>query len=435
MPQMQNFFKKIVVGILTLEARVLLWRFSPKIIVVTGSVGKTSTKDAIYTAVASRFNTRKSEKSYNSEIGVPLTILGLPNAWESPFLWLLNILVGFLKSIFTFSYPEYLVLEVGADRPGDIRKLMKWLVPDMAVVTRFPAVPVHVEFYRDPMALYEEESFPVRVLKSGGILILNDDDEKVLALQNDFRGKAITYGLTPRAHIHALGDEVIYEKTSGRFVPRGIRFKAMFEKKEKQFQLFGALGIPHIYPILAGIASGIAAGVLFEEMSRAFEKHQPPLGRMRIIEGIKETTLIDDTYNSSPVAAEIALRTLGKVSAKRRLAALGDMKELGKYSAEEHKRIGALAAEICDVLVTVGIEARLIAEGALDGGMDEKNIFQFEESREAGKFLETILKKGDVILLKGSQSIRLERAVEEIMLHPENKEKLLVRQEGGWQRR
>ena len=119
----------------------------------------------------------------------------------------------------------------------------------------------------------------------------------------------------------------------------------------------------------------------------------------------------------------------------RKIAVLGDMLELGRHTEEAHKNIGKLAAKIVDILATVGMRARLIAEGALNEGLAEKNIFQFEDSRKAGKFVEQLAEAGDIILIKGSQSIRMERAVEEIMAHPEDKEKLLVRQDAEWTNR
>jgi UDP-N-acetylmuramoyl-tripeptide--D-alanyl-D-alanine ligase len=166
---------------------------------------------------------------------------------------------------------------------------------------------------------------------------------------------------------------------------------------------------------------------------------------MRIIDGIKGTTIIDDSYNSSPAAVMSALETLEELNvlgspaqsarAGRKIAVLGDMAELGEYSERAHKSIGAKASQVLDVLVTVGVKARMIALGALEYGMNESNILQFDDSRKAGKYVESILSSGDTVLVKGSQSIRTEKAVEEIMARPENKENLLVRQEKEWQSR
>ncbi|MDO8590711.1 MAG: cyanophycin synthetase, partial [bacterium] len=165
------------------------------------------------------------------------------------------------------------------------------------------------------------------------------------------------------------------------------------------------------------------------------------------------TTVIDDTYNSSPVAVAEALRTLAEVKVDaspsaqdlaqddpearprgRKIAVLGDMLELGKYSIKAHEKAGKEAVGAADILVTVGLRARDIAMGALDNGMDEKNIFQFDDTKEAGKHVETIMAEGDIVLVKGSQGMRMERIVEEIMAHPEDKDILLVRQEEEWQK-
>ncbi len=434
---MRNIFKSLVVAILTLQARILLARMKPKVAMVTGSIGKTSTKDAVHTALFNKVSVRKSEKSLNSEFGVPLTILGLKSAWESPWGWLYNIGLGSWRCLFTFSYPEWLVLEVGADHPGDLTALTRWVKPDMVVVTRFPSIAPHVEYYKNMEALIEEESAPVYALKDGGILVLNDDDEKVVGLRDKVRNaKVITYGTTSRAQIVGEGDDMLYGATEGGVKPLGITFKVKAGNEEVPFTLHNVLGVQQMYPVLAGVAVGVAFDISLTKLAERFVTHKAPLGRMHIVEGLKETTIIDDSYNSSPTAAEYALLTLSRIKAKRHIAALGSMNELGGYSEGAHKELGKLAATHADFLLTVGDKARGIAEGALAAGMSEDNIFQFEDSREAGKFLEGKLQEGDVILVKGSQGgVRMEKMVEEIMAHPEEREKLLVRQEGEWQGR
>ena len=126
-----QLIKKILVGILTIEARLILWRYRPKIIAVTGSVGKTTTKDAIYAAICASLHVRKNAKSYNGDIGVPLTILGCDNPWSDPFKWIAVYVTGLWRCIVPQTYPQWLVLEVGADRPGDIRSVARWLKPDI----------------------------------------------------------------------------------------------------------------------------------------------------------------------------------------------------------------------------------------------------------------------------------------------------------------
>jgi UDP-N-acetylmuramoyl-tripeptide--D-alanyl-D-alanine ligase len=168
-------------------------------------------------------------------------------------------------------------------------------------------------------------------------------------------------------------------------------------------------------------------------MLDALSKFVSPPGRMRLLVGVKKTLIIDDACNSSPVAMENALAALAELTCMgRKICVLGDMLELGKFSAEEHKRIGARVAKSADMLFTVGLRARGIAEGALVSGMSEKVITQYDDARTAGKELELALLEGDIVLVKGSQALRMERAVEEIMAHPEKKEELLVRQDPEW---
>src|SRR3989338_369090 len=151
MKAMEEILKNTVINILTWEAKQILKKYKPKIVAVTGSVGKTSTKDAIALVLESGFKkVGKSEKSYNSELGVPLAIIGAKSGWNSALKWLEVIWKGARLIVERNSYPEFLVLEIGADRPGDIKKIRSWLTPDVAVVTALADTPVHVEFFQSP---------------------------------------------------------------------------------------------------------------------------------------------------------------------------------------------------------------------------------------------------------------------------------------------
>ncbi len=418
--------------IITWEAKIVLRKYKPKIVAVTGSVGKTSTKDAIFSVLSHFFFVRKSEKSFNSEIGVPLTILGCPNGWNSPVIWLKNIFEGIALILLPNHYPKWLVLEVGADRPGDIEKITEWIKPDIAVVTRLAKTPVHVEFFESAQAVYREKAFLVKAVKSEGFVILNSDDEDVLAFGEFAIGEKMLYGTHTPAEVSGTGYAISYDNN----VPTGISFDVSYESKLGKVEILGGLGVQQMYPALAALSVGLSQKLSLEKMIKALRTHHPSRGRMKILSGVKDSVIIDDSYNSSPVALEEALNTLEKIETSgRKIAMLGDMLELGNFSPEEHKKAGEKAGSIVDRLFTVGVRARAIAEGALNAGLSEKKVFQFEDSRVAGKELETQIKKGDVILLKGSQGIRMERAVEEILLHPEDKEKLLVRQDPEWQDR
>lgn len=429
---MKQLLKNIIAGILRAEARLVLRKYKPVIIAVTGSVGKTSAKDAIYEVLSASFLTRKSKKSYNSELGVPLTILGCETGWTNPLKWLANIFEGLELVFLKDDYPKFLVVEVGADRPGDIRKIAAWLKPDVVVVTRFGDVPVHVEFFDSPAALVEEKSHLVSALKKDGLLVLNNDDSHALSMKNKFDGMVVTYGFEKGSALLASHDQIVYEQGA----PVGMTFKVDHGGVSIPVKLPGVLGRQYVYAALAALSVGAHFKLNMVNMAQALGSYNGVPGRMRIIPGIKGAHIIDDTYNASPVAVEAALQTLGAVETSgQKIVILGDMLELGKYTVEEHKRIGQIAGGVCSMLLVVGLRARGVVAGALLGGISEKNVIEFDDAQKAGKYLEQVLKEGDVVLIKGSQSMRMERAVVEIMAYPEHKEELLVRQEKEWMSR
>ena len=429
---MKSAFKSLVVSILITEASWLLKRHKPTIVAITGSVGKTTTKDAIYAAIKNSISARKSEKSFNSEIGVPLTVLGLKNGWNNPFLWLKNIVDGFFIALFSKDYPAVLVLEAGIDRPGDMERLTKWLTPDVTVLTALPAVPVHVEYFATPREVAEEKMRLATALKPDGTFIYNNDDT---IIQNEVKGvlqRSLGFGRYIPTDYTGGHEEVVYRDDR----PVGYKFTVTHAGDEAPVRIMGTIGLPQVYSAAAAIAVADTLGISLGAAVNGLMELRTPNGRMRLIEGIKSTTILDDTYNASPAAVEQALETLASMKyAKRKIAVIGDMLELGRFSSEEHEKIGAVAAKCTDILVTIGVRARKIAEGALAGGMDEANILQYEDSITAGRELQNFLAAGDVLLVKASQGIRAERVVEELMAHPDDAYDLLVRQDEEWLKR
>lgn len=430
---MKSLLKKVVVYILTLEAKLLLRRTKPFIIAITGSVGKTSTKDAIYAVLKDHRAARKSEKSYNSELGVPLTILGLSSAWSNPFQWLKNIFDGAMYALLVRDYPEVLILEVGVDRPGDMRRMTEWIKPDIAVITRLPDVPVHVEYFDSPEAVVVEKVQLVEALKPDGVFVYNNDDEQVRQVVDTVRQKCVGYSRYSQTDFAAMQDVIRYDD-DGK--PVGISFTLAHGHTAVTAEIDGCLGVQQTYAAAAAAAVAAQFDIPLEATVNALTRYAPPPGRMRLLDGVKDTVIIDDTYNSSPVAAERALLTLKEMRrAKRRIAVLGDMLELGRYSVEAHESVGAVAAGAVDVLITVGIRSRKTAEGALEHGLSEKYVLQYDDVARAGRELQELLQPGDVVLVKGSQSLRLERVVEEIMAEPHQAPDVLVRQSTTWKER
>lgn len=426
---MKETLRSLIVYILTIEARAVIKRYKPRIVIVTGSVGKTSTKDAVYTALSAKYFVRRSEKSFNSDIGAPLTILGVPNGWSNPLQWIRNILDGLLLILIRAPYPEWLVVEVGADRPGDISRSLAWLQPEVVVATRFPAVPVHVEFYDSPEAVQEEELAPLRWLKPGGVAVVNGDDEIVRKAHVPEGVEKRVFGLIDTSDIHA--NKVRWLTWKG--MPCGTSFDVHVGKERAHVSLDGAAGEAHVYAALAGIAAAVSVGVPLEDASQAFINHQTPPGRMRLIKGTRGTVIIDDSYNASPIALTEALNTLATLPRKgKRIAILGDMLELGSYSVQEHEKIGALAKESADILITVGVRARGYASGAEKAGMPAEQILQFDKGTDAGEHVLSILGEGDLILVKGSQGMRMERISKLLMDDPSTAKKELPRQDAEW---
>jgi UDP-N-acetylmuramoyl-tripeptide--D-alanyl-D-alanine ligase len=427
---MKAFLKNIIIAILTWEARAIIKKHKPVIIGVTGSVGKTSMKDAIAGVVATTYSVRASQKSFNSEFGVPLTILGEDTAWGSVTGWIGIIGSGLKTMLMSGRYPEVLVLEVGVDHPGDMERTMRWLPLDIAVVGYIGEKPVHLENFMSVEGLREEKLKILRGLKKDGALILIQDDPSVLAYKNKFSGRVMTFGFQEGATVR--GDRyVIHYDAYG--APQGIEANVLVGSSAHPLSYRGIIGKQFVYPVLAACAVAKACGIEIEKALAALVNHSPSAGRMRLLSGIRDSIIIDDTYNSSPVAAREALEALRELRVRgKKRAILGDMKELGRISKEAHREIGELAAEVADTLITVGPEAKTMAEAAKKAGL--KDVVSFDASREAAPYVREHIEDGDAILCKGSQSIRMEHVVKTILANHQDA-RLLVRQGKEWEKR
>lgn len=414
------------------EAKMILRKYAPEIIAITGSVGKTSAKDAIFEVVKGQGRVRKSEKSYNSEIGMPLTVIGAENAWYSPLGWLSILFKGVsLLLSREVHYPHTLVMEAGADKPGDIASFVQSAKPDIAVVTAIGEVPVHVEFFSGTEAVAREKAKLLALLKSTDTAILNYDDAVVFDMKEKTRGHVITFGFGDDAHVRAEHYHIMYRKEGEREIPEGIAFKVAYKGKNLPLRIFGTFGKHQVYAVLAAISVGIAKDINLIDVVSALQRYTSPPGRLKLIKGEKNTLILDDTYNASPHAMHAALDVLKDIPAKRKIAVLGDMLELGKFTEQAHRAVSERLAGV-GILITVGARAKFIADEARARGFDMHAIFEFDNAMDAGKKLEEILEEGDLVLAKGSQSMRMERIVEEIMAEPERVGELLVRQDKVW---
>ncbi len=426
---------QIIVEIL---AKMYLWRFKPQIIAITGNVGKTSTKEAIGLVVGRVKKVRVGGGNLNNEIGLPFNIISdsADEYYEKGGSLVFGIKTFFkaIFGLFNSNYPEVLVLEYGADRPGDIKRLAAKFKPHVGVVTAIGEIPVHVEFFSGPEGVAKEKGRLIEALSASDFAVLNFDDLAVLEMRERTKAKIFMYGFGEGANIKISNLEFLISNER----PEGVSFKVNYNDSFVPFKLNGSLGKSQGYAAAAAAAVGVIFGMNLVDISETLSEYQGPKGRLKILKGIKNSTIIDDTYNASPLSTHLALETLRDLHGQRKIAVLGDMLELGKYSIQAHQEIGNMAGSFVDLLVCVGAKAKFIADSAFNQ-MPAENIHKFETSDEAKLKVRELIKNspsgeamGDLVLVKGSQGMRMEKIVEEIMAEPEKKKELLVRQSKKW---
>ncbi|MDD2730569.1 MAG: UDP-N-acetylmuramoyl-tripeptide--D-alanyl-D-alanine ligase [Candidatus Portnoybacteria bacterium] len=419
--------KKILCFLLRLLAELTLWRYRPQIIGVTGSVGKTSTKEAIYTVLRTKYEVRRNRKNYNNEIGVPLTILGQETGGKSPWLWAKSLLVGFFGILYARKYPEILVLEMGADRWGDIAYLTSFVKCHVAVITSIGEIPVHVENFQNPAQVVREKAGLVRGLGRNDWAILNFDDPRVKSMAERTRAQIFYYGFAEEADLRVTH----LEQHLADLAEASLAFKVDYQGSNVPVKVNNLLGRHQVYPLLAAIATGLIFKINLVDIADALQEYRPVAGRCRLLPGLKSSWIIDDTYNASPSSTLAALEILKQI-AGRKIAVLGDMLELGAFTEEAHRKVGLAAAQTVDRLLAVGEKSIFIIDEALKNGLPKERVEHFASSEEAGRFLQETIAQGDVILVKGSQGKRMEKVVKDVMAEPEKAKQWLVRQDEAW---
>ncbi|HIA36158.1 MAG TPA: UDP-N-acetylmuramoyl-tripeptide--D-alanyl-D-alanine ligase [Flavobacteriales bacterium] len=422
---MKKTLKKLVLFTLKRLAKKRLKKFKGKIIAVTGSVGKTSTKDAIYAVLNSQFKVKYSQKSMNSDFGLLLTILDIDSGFSSATKWTWYLMKGLVHSFMT-DHSEVLLLELGVDAPGDMDFLLSVISPDIVIMTNIFSVHLDEGQFSSLEEIFEEKRKLVDALKEDGTAILNIDNHFLENLiKSRSKKNVISFGKNKEASYWASRINSSIDGTN-----------FILHNKENRYEVSSpVLGKYQIYVLLPAIICGIELGMEIENTLSALSRFNLPPGRMSIIPAINDATILDSSYNSSPSALKEALEILKEAGAdKRKVAVLGNMNELGSEEEKLHKMIGEIIPKYTDLLITVGNLAELFAEKAIEKGLEEKFVFKFKTAKDAAEFFKKEIKKDDVILVKGSQNrVRLERFVKEIMAFPEDSKKLLVRQEKVWQ--
>lgn len=404
-------------------AKLTLWRFRPGIIGVTGSVGKTSTKLSIAAVMSAERHVRTARGDLNNEFGLPLTILGdWPEAelrlvsldappdvhwWQKGWFWIKVVTSAIFNLLFTprRAYPQIIVLEYGANRPGDLKYLLGIARPTVGVITAIGDTPVHVEFYNTPADVAREKSRLIEQLPASGFAILNADDPIVMGLKDRTRGRIITYGFSKEADVRISNFE---NKIEGG-VPIGVTCKLEYGGSTVPVRIEHVFGKPHVYAAAAAAATGLIFGYNLVTVSEALRRYRPAPERMQVLPGIKGSLIVDDAFNASPLSMLSALETLESLPGGRKIAVLGDMRELGNFTEEAHQRIGIRAAEVADIVVAVGDSAHTMIAAAKSGKSKPKNLYEYKTSTEAAPIVAQMVEQGDVILVKGSHAVALDQ--------------------------
>lgn len=392
-----------------------------KLIVVTGSVGKTSTKTAIATMLSQKYRVRLHEGNHNTDMSVPLAILGVPypDNIRSFFAWH-DALKAARARILAPTDVDVIVQELGADQPGDIAAFGQYLKPYMSVVTAI--TPEHMEFFKTLDAVAHEE---LTAANFSQLALINRDDIDGRYAEYLTNPNIDTYGTSAAAEYHFEEQDFTVEKGHvGTFIapelPAGVSATVQ------------VIGDHNVRPAVAAAAVGVKFGLNANEIAAGLGAIRPIPGRMNMLRGLNGSMIIDDTYNSSPVAASSAIQTFYSLQAPQRIAVMGSMNELGESSAAEHEKIGRMfRPDMVEWVITIGEDAgKYLAPAAHSQGCQVKS---FANAVQAGAFAHSVLdQQGSLVLVKGSQGgVYAEEAVK-ILLLDQNDAGKLVRQSPAW---
>ena len=362
--------------------RLAAWhrgRFAIPVVAVTGSNGKTTTKELAAGVLATRWNVLKPERSFNNQWGLPLTLLQLAPEHQAA------------------------MLEIGSNAPGEVAALAALAAPTVGIVTTVAAV--HTEFLGSLDGVREEKAGLVRALTADGVAVLNADDPRVAGMARDTRARVVTYGRGGTAAVRAVGEPVDDE--------RGLHFTLEAGGARQEVTL-GLAGRHNVINALAAAAAGVALGIPLADVARGLAAVRPVAGRC-VWRQAGAVSILDDTYNASPVSVRAALDTVGAHRRGRRvIVVLGDMLELGAITDDTHREVGrAVAALPADEFVGVGRAMQAAVEAAKEAGLTEaRHLTTFEDT------VAHLLKRltaGDLVLVKGSRGMRMERVVDALV--------------------
>lgn len=433
--------KKILQKIIASLARKVILKYQPKVVAITGSVGKTSAKEAAVLACVGLDGVRAAKKNFNNEFGVPLAILGIENYPGRNFFHWLDVFIHAIGLLLYHSkmYPKILILEYGADKPGDILYLCEVARPEVAVITAIGTA--HREFYKATEDILKEKISIFKYLKKGGTAIVNGDNEKLgRVLAEGQADEKISYGVSDRTNVRFAPLKIFDEATEDTEIvssdknPDGLVGKIIVGEAVVPINFKNLYGQHQVLGPLAGLSIALALGQDKLSAIQGIANYDLPAGRGRKLVGIKESILIDDTYNASPEAVLAGFESMVAIRNDRPLVLiLGDMLELGEEAVSAHQKIGQEVARLKPALfVAVGEYINYTVLSAIEAGFNKENIFAFGESVSAGEFIKDKMPVNSLVYLKGSQGVRIEKITKMLLAEPARDAHLLCRQGDMW---
>ncbi|MDO8683897.1 MAG: UDP-N-acetylmuramoyl-tripeptide--D-alanyl-D-alanine ligase [Armatimonadota bacterium] len=362
-------------------ARSYRHNYQIPVVAVTGSVGKTTTKEMIAAVLSRKYSVLKNDGNFNNEIGLPMTLFQLDSSYSAA------------------------VLEMAMRGPEEIRRLADIARPKIAVITNIGLS--HVERLGSIEAIATAKSEILEDLPPEGLAVLNGDDEFYEYMKSRRFGRSIAFGENPSCEIHASHIRTHPDGRAGATIatPRGVM----------ELEL-ATVGQHNIWNAMAAIAVGVETGIELDEIKAALEVFGAPSMRANVVRAPLGYTVINDAYNASPASMTAALRALASMEGDRKIAVLGDMLELGEYADAAHIEVGRVVKEQgIDRLITVGELGRRIGDGAAENGFPRSEIRNYDGSDQVAPGLRAELRPGDVILVKGSRMMKMETIVEGLL--------------------
>ncbi len=413
---MKKSAKRLIASLLGRQVRRLQKKHTISVIAVAGSTGKTSTKYAIATVLQEGKRVRFQQGNYNDVVTVPLIFFGLPEpSVMNPFAWLVTLITIERQLRAPYSY-DVVVVELGTDGPGQIQQFAKFMTADISVITAIS--PEHMEYFADLQAVANEE---MAVADFSRQILINSDlvDEKYIP---------VTHANVQTYAIHHSAD---YKIDGLSYSTNGGNFKIEHQGRAALNIKSNAISDLQVYSVAAAVGVASELGLSVEQITLGVAKIASVEGRLNVLKGIQQSVIIDDTYNASPQAMMASLDLLYRLAAPQKIAILGSMNELGKYSQPSHEEVGAYCdPQKLDAVITIGKDANdYLATAAEKQGCQ---VIRAKDASNAAGIVKSLLKPHATILAKGSQNgVFAEEAVKELLADQKDISKL-VRQSDHW---